>query len=71
MFILFTADNKTYFESAEEFVTELGTVDGEPVFVLENCIGMENSAECCKETHNMFHLKSATERSTLIWILDK
>jgi len=29
MLILFTTDNKTYFESAEEFVTALRTVDGE------------------------------------------
>lgn len=28
MFILFTTDNKTYFESAEEFVTTLRTLDG-------------------------------------------
>jgi hypothetical protein len=28
MLVLFTTGNKTYFESAEEFVTALATVDG-------------------------------------------
>jgi hypothetical protein len=63
-----------YFESAEEFVSALGIVDGgggPDVVVLRNCIAMENSAECCKETHNMFYLKSTTERCKLISILEK
>ena len=36
---------------------------GKPVVVLKKCIGVVNTAECCKETHNIFHLKSTTERS--------